>query len=132
MTVPRTLRVHRGFTLIEVLVTLFVIGILIALYGVGVMTLSLSREAAHRDVALHAANAEIENLRSSGYDALPTSGTFTNTLVASLPSGTGSTTITAYNDETKQVVVEVRWVEAGTRAGSVSLTTLITQIGGLP
>lgn len=120
-----------GFTLIEVLIAVFVVGMLVALYGVGVMTMSVSREAARKDVALHAANQQLETLRIGGYAALPASGSFSNAQVTSLPGGVGSTTVNTYNGETKQVVVEVSWQEAGRGTRSVLLSTLITETGGL-
>ena len=123
---------HSGFTLIEVLIAVFIIGMLIALFGVGVMMMPLSREASHRDVALHGASVELETLRSTGYAQLPTSGSFSNTEVSSLPGGLGTTTIRAYNNTTKEVVVTVSWQEPGRGYRAVSLTTLITETGGLP
>jgi hypothetical protein len=56
----------------------------------------------------------------------------TNTLLADLPSGEGTVTITDYNDATKEVTAAVSWNEPTSQATStVSLTTLITSIGGL-
>jgi len=122
----------RGFTLIEILIAIFVIGMLVALYGVGVMTTSLSREAAHRDVALHSASQQLETLRAGGYASLPASGSFSNAQLGQLASSTGAMTVSSYNSATKQVVVTVSWQEGARGIRSVSLSTLITQTGGLP
>lgn len=121
-----------GFTLIEVLITVFVVGVLVALYGVGVMTTSLTREAAHQDIALHAASQQLESLRMGGYAALPASGAFSNTQVTQLPSGSGAMTISVLNTKTKQVLVTVSWQEGSRGSRSVSLSTYITETGGLP
>lgn len=121
-----------GFTLIEVLITIFVVGVLVALYGVGVMTTSLTREAAHQDLALHAASQQLESLRMGGYAALPASGSFSNSQVTQLPSGAGTTTVSVLNAKTKQVVVTVSWQEGSRGSRSVSLSTYITETGGLP
>lgn len=126
------IRATAGFTLVEVLVAILVVGVLVALYGVGVMTTSLTREAAHQDVALHAASQQLGSLRMGGYTALPSSGSFSNTQVTQLPSGAGAMTISALNSKTKQVVVTVSWQEAGRGSRSVSLSTYITETGGLP
>ncbi|MBI5003763.1 prepilin-type N-terminal cleavage/methylation domain-containing protein [Candidatus Kaiserbacteria bacterium] len=128
----RGARMAAGFTLIEVLITVFVVGVLVALYGVGVMTTSLTREAAHQDIALHAASQQLESLRMSGYPALPASGSFANSQVTQLPSGSGAMTISALNAKTKQVVVTVSWQEGSRGSRSVSLSTYITETGGLP
>lgn len=125
-------RTAAGFTLIEVLITIFVVGVLVALYGVGVMTTSLTREAAHQDIALHAASQQLESLRMGGYAALPASGSFSNTQITQLPSGSGAMTVSALNAKTKQVVVTVSWQEGSRGSRSVSLSTYITETGGLP
>jgi len=77
---------------------------------------------------------ELENLRGSGYTALPSSGSFPNSLLGTLPPvATTTLTVNAYNEKTKQVTVHVIWKDPGTAASStVSLSTLITQTGGLP
>lgn len=123
---------QKGSSFIEVLVAIFVIGMLIALYGVGITALSLSRAAAHRSLAIQGASQELETLRAGGYVALPASGSFSNSQIVLLPSGTGSTTVSAYNDATKQVDIEVSWREGAQGTSSVSISTLITQTGGLP
>lgn len=125
-------RVYKGSSLIEVLIAIFVIGMLVALYGVGVTALSLSREAAHKDIALHAASQQLETLRSGGYNSLPASGSFSNSQTALLLNGIGSTTISVYNSTTKKVDVSVLWREGKFGTTSVSISTLITQTGGLP
>lgn len=123
---------NKGFTLIEVLISIFVVGVLVALYGVGVMTTSLTREAAHQDIALHAASQQLESLRMGGYAALPASGSFSNAQITQLPSGSGAMTVGALNAKTKQVAVTVSWQEGSRGSRSVSLSTYITETGGLP
>ncbi len=121
----------KGFTLIEILVTIAILGALIALYAATLRTSTLTQETAHEDIALHVANQKLDDLRASGYASLPSSGPFGDTQLGSLPSGAASTTITTFNAKTKQVIVTVSWLEAGRGTHSVSLTTLITQVGGL-
>lgn len=121
----------RGFTLIEIALTVAVLLAVVALYGATLSTVSLTSETGREDVALRIANQKLDDLRALGYAALPASGPFTDTQLQNLPSGSASTTVTVFNAKTKQVAATVSWVEAKGGARSISLTTLITQVGGL-
>lgn len=121
----------RGFTLIEVTISILVIGaMLIASTALlhGVSASALTRDEA---IALSIAQNEIESLRAEGYAALPASGSFSDTSLASLTSGVGSTTISTYDAKTKRVDVSVLWQEKDASSHTITLTTLITQTGGL-
>ena len=124
-------RTAAGFTLIEIMVTIAILGSLVALYAAVLSTASLTTESRHQDTALRIAQQEMENLRATGYAALPASGTFSDPLLSDLPSGSASTTVSVYNAKTKRVVVQVAWLEKGTSLRLVSLATLITEVGGL-
>jgi prepilin-type N-terminal cleavage/methylation domain-containing protein len=124
--------VSRGFTVLEMTFSIAIIAIILVMLGALIQTLPLIALTKNQDLALKIARNEIESLRALGYDSLPSSGSFSNTLLSSLPSGAGTRTITAYNADTKEVLVTVSWVaEQGGTNHSVSLTTLITDIGGL-
>lgn len=126
-------RPHRGFSLLEVVVSVFIIGMMLLLLQAIARSGALIHNSRNKTVALTIARNEIDVLRSGGYAALPSQTTFYDALVSSLPSATTTLSITAYNTTTKQVVVGVRWQEPGlTASSSLSLTTLITQNGGLP
>jgi len=122
---------QKGFTLVEVLITLFVV----AMLGVASRSLvvgdSSVRLAKDQNVALKIAGNEIESLRAGGYAALPVSGPFSDSLLSTLPSGAGAMAVSAYNAKTAQIVVTISWQE-GVNAESLSLSTLVTQTGGLP
>ena len=119
-----------GFTLIEVLVSLLLIGAMLMAFQATLLGTPLAAGAKHQDLALRIAQHEVEALRAAGYAALPASGSFASSQLALLPSGSGERAVTTYNDKTKQVVVTVSWQERGA-SRSVSLTTLMTEIGGL-
>jgi prepilin-type N-terminal cleavage/methylation domain-containing protein len=119
-----------GFTLIEILISVFIVGTMIFLFGTVINTKELTREAARKEIALRIAKNKLEVLRAGGYDALPQSGAFSDSLLASLPSGTASTTVSAYNAKTKKVDVGVGW-QSTRGAQYLMLTSLITNIGGL-
>lgn len=117
-----------GFSLIEVTVAIAIIGIVTVATGALMQRLPINgREVRDQDIAVKIVRNEIENLRGLGYAALPSSGSFSDPLLASLASSTASITISNFNAKTKQADVRVSWQGAGTTTRSVSLTTLITE-----
>ncbi|HEX5774659.1 MAG TPA: type II secretion system protein [Candidatus Paceibacterota bacterium] len=123
---------RRGFTLLEVVISIFVVGVAATLAGTLLHVVPLARHTKYEDVALKVAANEIEMFRALGYESLPASGPIANPLLAGLPQGEGETTVIDYNDDTKEVTATVSWVAAvGQATSTVALTTLITNIGGL-
>ncbi len=122
----------RGFSLVEVLVAIFIIGLMLLMLDATLQNIPLIAYARDQDIALKIAGGELEKLRAGGYDALPESGSFSDAQLSALPSGAGTVAVTAYNDKTKQVTATVTWRERTAASDStLSLTTLITQTGGL-
>ena len=127
-----TRRLRRGgFSLIEVIISIFIVGIMIYISNAILLGAPLIQSAKNQDIALKIAVNEIEGMRALGYTSLPTSGPFPNDLLASLPSGSGDIAISDFNIDTKKIIATVSWVERGVQK-SVSLSTLITKVGGLP
>ncbi|OGG76628.1 hypothetical protein A2950_01910 [Candidatus Kaiserbacteria bacterium RIFCSPLOWO2_01_FULL_55_19] len=123
----------RGFSLIEIVVSIFIISVLLLLLLAVTRSGVLVRASKGQGVALAIVRNELESLRAGGYAALPGSGTFGNALVDTLPQATTTLMVSDYNAKTKQVTATVIWLDAGATASStVSLSTLITQTGGLP
>lgn len=120
-----------GFTLIEILISLALLGSLVALYGATLSTFAVTSDTRYKDIALRIASQKLDDLREGGYALLPASGSFTDSQLSNIPSGAASTTVTTFNTKTKQVQVQVSWKEANTGTHSVGLTTLITEVGGL-
>lgn len=119
-----------GLSIIELLFSLALISIMLVLYQVSLNTLKLNEVAKDREIALSIANAKMQELRSTVYNSLPVSGSFSDSQLSLLSSGSGAITITNYNDNVKQVVVTVQWHRPGTQNNStVSLTTLMTSGG---
>ncbi len=125
------MRSSRGFTLIEVVIAIFLVGLLTILTASILNATPLSEHAKEENIALTIASNKLESLRAGGYAALPSSGSFSDPAMASLSGGTGTVTVSAYNTKTKQVTVTVAWNENGV-ANDVVVTTLITEVGGLP
>lgn len=122
----------RGFSYIEIVVAVGIVGVCLVASEALVRAVPLERVTHDEDLAVTIANDELGALRAAGYGSLPASGAFSNSSLASLPSGTGALAVTDYNAKTKQVVVTVSWQEPSASSRSVTLSTLITQTGGLP
>ncbi len=121
---------QNGFSIIEVLIAIFIIGIMLVFYAASSNTLLLNGNARHLELAQRIAISQMENLRALDIAALPASGTFTNALISGLPGGSGNILVSDVNASTKQVVVTVSWNEpGGNSARSVSFTTIKTQNG---
>lgn len=121
-----------GFSLLEVLVTIFIAGLILLIYGASSNILFLSRSAKDQEIALRVANNKIEELRAVGYDALPASGGFSDSQLNLLQGSFATMTITDFNADTKQIIVTVQWQEPGSSVlRTISLPTLITKVGGL-
>lgn len=120
----------RGFSLIEVVISLFIVTVTITLAGEMLTLMSLSRHAKNQALALSIARNEISILRAAGYDTMPASGSFSDTQLSSLQNGAGALAVSDYNAQTKQVTATVSWLEKSATT-SVSMTTLVTKTGGL-
>lgn len=122
---------HRGFTLIEVIVALFIISVSVVFTTIAVTMVKGTRNTTFENIALHIAQTKLSELRAGGYAALPVSGAFSNSELSNIPQGVASTTVTDLNAKTKQVIVGVSWLGTNTETHYVSLYTLITETGGL-
>lgn len=123
----------RGFSLVESVVATAIIGVTIVATGLLLQRIPVDgREVRDQDLALKIARAEIETLRASGYSALGTSGSFSNSLLTSLASSSATVTIVDYDTRTKKVTATVSWRGTGLVTRSMSLTTLIAQNSKLP
>lgn len=117
--------------MIEMLVALLIMSVTIVFVTLVVGTIKVSRDSAYESVAFHIAGSKLDELRAGGYASLPANGSFSSPELANLPQGTASTSVVDWNAKTKQVTAGVSWRGADNLTRFVSLTTLITQIGGL-
>ena len=123
----------RGFTLIEVIVSIFFVGIALIILQSIIRSDVLVQTSKDGGIALAIASDELEKLRINGYTSLPPSGSFSTSLMSALPSATTTLVVNVYNAGTDQVTASVLWQEPGLTASStISLSTLITQTGGIP
>ena len=121
---------QEGFTLLEVVITIFILVAMLVFFTASFSTTQLSRIQQHKDIALRVMEQKMETLRAAGYSGVGSSGTFSDALLNSLNSASASTTISDYNGSVKQVMVGVSWVDASTTF-YLSETTLIVNSGGL-
>ena len=132
MKLKTKLNSKSGFSLLEVIISLFIIGLILALYQAVLGNVRLIQYAKDQEIALRVANNKMEELRAGGYTALPASGSFSDSQLNALSSSTAAMAITDFNATTKEVLITIQWREAvGTSAKNISLTTLITKTGGL-
>ncbi|MEK7101727.1 MAG: prepilin-type N-terminal cleavage/methylation domain-containing protein [Patescibacteria group bacterium] len=121
----------RGFTLVEIVVALFIMSVAVVFATIVTGTIKITRDSAFENIAFHIADNKLNELRALGYAALPANGPFSDSQLTSLPQGLASTTVTTLNAKTKQVATGVSWLGAEGQTRVVFLTTLITESGGL-
>lgn len=119
-----------GFSLLEVPITLFIIAVVLLIYGAASNSVVLNRNSRHQDLAHYIAVSEMEDVRSLGYAGVPATGPFNHSLLSQLTGAAATVTTSDYNADTKQVTVTITWTEPGAATTrTVSLTTLINKYG---
>jgi len=120
-----------GFSIIEVVMSLLIVGIVFLVYNTAANTLVLNRNMKNQELAFRIASAEIDTVRAGGYANIPATGAVTDTQLALLPgAATETLTVTTYDTRTKQVQATVAWFEPGNPVQhTATLTTLVTQGG---
>lgn len=120
-----------GFTLVEVLVTILLLGVTVAsLSSMFISIRNIQLQTSHYDTANRAAAREIESLRNDSYASL-TAGqviNFTADLPAKLPGRSGIATISAPSDGIRRVDATVTYTSQG-KTRTVTLSSLIGEIG---
>ena len=121
-----------GFTLVELLVTIVVLGIIISsLGGLYYLMQIMEVQSQHLDLAIRSAHTEIEDLRNNGYDALDPGSTinFTASLPPALPADkSGTATVSEPSSGLRRVDVTVSYTDYG-KPQAVTLSSDIGIIG---
>lgn len=113
------------------MIALFILSVAIVFATIVIGTIKITRDSTYENIAFRIANSKMDELRAGGYAALPADGPFADPQLSAVPQGQASTTVTVWNAKTKQVMTGVSWLGADGATRYVSLTTLITEIGGL-
>lgn len=121
-----------GFSIIGIVLAVGILGGILVTVESVLTSSTLVRSTQFGSVALGIAGSELDRMRSLGYDALPATGPVLNSDLTLLPQGSEDVTVTDFDTESKSVTVTVNWVEPRTGSQSLSLTTLVSNVGGLP
>ncbi len=121
---------RRGFTLLEIVLALFLVLAIIVMLLSASGTLVSSRSSNLRGIAAKIESREIETLRKMNFDSLPATGSFTDADLSKLPQGTATQTLSSYQSspDIKLVEVQVNWIE-NSAAKLLSEDTLIYRNG---
>lgn len=120
----------RGFTLIEIVLSLFLILAIVSILFSASGTYIHSRRSNLRAIATKIASKQIETLRNTNFASLPPSGSFFDPDLNQLPSGSAIRTVADYQSSTKikQVTTQVSWIESNV-SEQIVLETLISEHG---
>jgi type II secretory pathway pseudopilin PulG len=117
--------------MIEILVSLGIIIAMLVTLSALIKISVLQKTARSEEVARTIATDALEDLRIGGYASLPASGALSNPNLSLLQNGSGTITVTVYDSKTKKVEVTVSWTAKSGASHTLTLSTLITETGGL-
>ncbi len=121
---------QKGFGIIEVVVTLFLIGVTLLMFAIVSNSVVLNKYNKYKEVALRIAEHELQELRTTPYASLPSSGSLSNSQLSSIPQGAANLTITEIETGLSEAEVVVSWRNpSGTGTQQVSLSTYLWQTG---
>ena len=100
-----------GISLMEVIISMVMIAVLFILYTSAMNTVAHTRKLRYENLAYHVANKKMEELRNTAVASLPSSGSISDSMLTSIPSGEGSFTVADYAGFSglKEIVVTVTW-----------------------
>ncbi|MCL5667146.1 MAG: prepilin-type N-terminal cleavage/methylation domain-containing protein [Patescibacteria group bacterium] len=122
-------RRQKGYTIIEVVISLFIIGAVLVIYAAASNSIVLNRSVKYQELAHYIAVSELEDLQAAPFSSIPSSGPFSHSLLGQLPQGSANLEVSDYSAKVKQVKVTVGWQEPGRNAHNVALTTLMVEGG---
>ena len=131
MTVQIKKKNQLGFSVIEVVITLFMIAVTLMLFQATANSVVLNKYSRYREIALRIADNKLQTIRTTAFASIPASGTFADSQLSSLPNGVGTITTSDITSTLKDVSVVVKWTKpGGSGTQQVQLQTYIAS-GGL-
>lgn len=122
---------ENGFGILEVVITLFIIGVTLLLFAVVSNSVVLNKYNRYKEIALRIAEHELQELRTTPYANLPASGSVTNTQLSTIPQGAGTIAISEVSTGLSQATVTITWRNPSSSGNQqVVLSTYLWQ-GGL-
>lgn len=116
-----------GFTLVEVMLAVFILALTALIFAATVTTSQISRiKAAHNTYAINLAKQTLEEKQSAGYAGLLAGTPDEVTVPADLPGGLQTTQITQFAPNVKKIQVTITWSGYRQVGGSITLSTLIS------
>ena|SRR3989338_7997696 len=105
-------------SLIEVIVSMFMLTVILVFYASALNTVALSRKTRNEGMAYRIASKQIETLRAADFLNLPPSGPIVDPMLSQIPSGSGSFTVSDYPGYTgmKEFVATVGWNDGQARS----------------
>lgn len=130
------LKKQRGFSLIEIVVVVFLVAILALIIASLPQTVSSINKSRHASIARDIASKQVDYLRKQTYSNLPLGlNNFSDPNLSTLPQATATYEVSdcplevcAASEQLKEAVIRVSWNESG-EPKNIELTTLIGQGG---
>lgn len=100
-----------GMSLVEVIITMFMISVLLVLYVAALNTVAQTKKLRFENLAYHIASKQMEELRNVAQASLPASGTITDPMLSQLPTGSADYAVSDYPGFSgmKEISIIVRW-----------------------
>lgn len=110
-------KLQAGMSLIEVIVTMFMISVLLVLYVAALNTVAITKKLKYENLAYHVASKKMEELRSITIASLPASGAISDSMLSQIPTGSGSFTVVDHAGFAglKEITVTVIWNDGASK-----------------
>src|SRR3989338_7671071 len=92
-TINYQLSTQKGISLIEVIISMFMIAVMLVLYTAAMNTVAHTKKLKYENLGYHVASKKMEELRATSFNSLPSSGAIPDPMLSDIPSGAGSFTV---------------------------------------
>lgn len=106
----------RGFTLVEMLVVIGMMGLALSAYAASIAAIPVLRSARFKALAIDIAVKRMEEIKALPWDSATGSGVISDSALTALPKGAGVWGVTVPETNLKEAMVRVQWEEPGQSA----------------